>query len=492
MDATLAGLIHGCAAALEDNAPWLILADWLEDHGQAERAELVRVQCRLADWVPDWQERQALIARQDELIAAHRDVWLGPLAGLCHRVEFVRGLCRVWVVGKLFATPRFDKAFAAAPGALVEQVRLIRCKSLARILGRSALARIPALSLAGLGLDDAALEPLFDSPRAANLVDLDLSNNALTPSTVLRLGDAPLGRGLVRLALRNHFLMPATLGALLGGVFPVLRELDVAGNFLSQPVVEQLAGRLVPGRIMNSVGMEFVRIPAGSFLMGATPGERDALDDESPQHPVTLTRPFWLGRFAVTEAQYWRGTGAPISPSHELYRPAQNVSGVEAEELCRLLGDLPEEKATGRSYRLPTEAEWEHACRAGTFTMFHTGDELSLDDVNYHGRWDYQDHATRRGPGRTQPVGTYPPNAFGLYEMHGNIWEWCADRYSARWYDQGESVDPVGPANGRLCITRGGCWAADGSACRSARRGTVPPDEFRQVNGFRVVLVTAE
>jgi uncharacterized protein (TIGR02996 family) len=305
MDTTLTGLLVGCAEALDDNAPRLILADWLEDHGQPERAEFVRLQCKLADWVPDWQERQALIARQDELLHEHTATWLGPLAGLCHYTEFVRGLCRAWVVGKVFATSKFDKAFTAAqPTALVERVRVIRCKGLSKVAARPCLARIPALSLAGLGLQDGDLDPLLESPHTQALVDLDLSGNQQGVAPIQRLLAAPFFPRLARLVVRNNGLPDAGVVAILDASGSRLRELDATLNPLIPSTFRRLQALAPGGRMLNSLGMEFVRVPAGSFLMGSPKNETGFLPDEHPQHPVTLTSPFWLGRFAVTQERY--------------------------------------------------------------------------------------------------------------------------------------------------------------------------------------------
>jgi uncharacterized protein (TIGR02996 family) len=498
MDSTLAGLIQGCAEALEDNAPRLILADWLEDHGQAERAELVRVQCRLADWVPDWQERQALIDRQDELIAAHRDTWLGPLAGLCESVEFVRGLCHLRIRGPALGSPEFGVAFGAvAETALVERVRLTQAKSLKRLAGRSWLGQVPALALDGLAVSDGVLEPLLTGTAAGRVVDLDLSNNEITSNGLVYLMRSELGQGLTCLALRNNNVQGTLLRFLVSTNLPRLRELDLACNTLHPDLHRELAAwHAARGtslrRKANSLGMEFMRIPAGSFLMGAIPAEKGAQDDELPQHAVTLTRPFWLGRFAVTQAEHREVMGTHRSHFQGDWLPVDSVGPVEALEFCRRLGELPAEKAAGRTYRLPTEAEWEHACRAGTFTSFHTGDTPSLDAINFSGVWD-PEHAPRTRWNSTRPVGTYPPNAFGLCEMHGNVWEPCSDWHADDWYEESPAVDPVGPKSGVMHARRGGCWAAIGSYCRAAKRhGAGPESGGQSYHGIRVVLVTAE
>jgi uncharacterized protein (TIGR02996 family) len=493
MDVTLAGLLHDCASTPADNAPHLILADWLEDHGQGERAELVRLQCKLADWVPDWQERQALIARQDELIATHRDAWLGALAKRCQHVEFRRGLCRVWVTSRNFCAPAFGTALSDhQPTTLVEQVRITQCKSLTRVATRPWLGSVPALSLARLELNDAGLTPLLASEHLEHLADLDLTGAQLQPNDLHLLLRAPLYQRLARLVVRNTRTNEKTVQALLQAAPGSLRDLDVDGTGCPHDTLQLLEARQ-PGRIMNSLGMEFVRVPAGSFLMGSVEGERGALNDQHPRHPVTLTKPFWLGRFAVTQGQYRAVMEENPSrfTSNGTALPVENVDYQQVTEFCSQLGKLKAERAAKRTYRLPTEAEWEHACRAGTFTPFITGDDPSLDFMNYRGRFD-SNEPERTHPGRPLAVGSYPPNAFGVYEMHGNIWEWTSDWMEDDWYSKSPAIDPTGPDSGDARAIRGGCWHAVGICLRSAHRFAENLDTQDDFTGFRVVLVEAE
>jgi uncharacterized protein (TIGR02996 family) len=492
MDTTLAGLIQGCAEALDDNAPRLILADWLEDHGLPERAELVRLQCRLADWVPDWQERQTLIARQYDLIATHQENWLGPLTKLCHRVEFVRGLCRVWVKGNVFAAPRSGKALTATRAtALIEQVRVVECQDLAPLAARPWVGWVPGLSLVGLDLDADAVAPLLNSSHLDHLVDLDLTGNRCLETGLLDRVDSDVFARLTRLAVRSPLFSPVHLTGLLDRFGPRLRELDLGAGVLSPHEFPRLASLLPASRLRNSLGMEFVRIPAGSFLMGAPADEPGMQADESPRHPVTLTRPFWLGRFAVTQRQYEALMSATPSEFPGPLHPVERVNHIEVREFCHRLGLLTQEMQAGRTYRLPTEAEWEHACRAGAFTAYHTGPTHSMELMNCQKRFD-TGNPERVLLNRTADVGSYPPNAFGLYEMHGNVWEWCADHHDARGYSPWEAVDPVRSAGSGGYVARGGCWEAIGSYCRSAKRYGADETNSSRYRGFRVVLVTAE
>ena len=171
--------------------------------------------------------------------------------------------------------------------------------------------------------------------------------------------------------------------------------------------------------------------------------------------------------------------------------PVEQVSWEDAVEFCQRLSALPEEKKAGRVYRLPTEAEWEYACRAGTKTAYSFGSQLNGRQANCDGTVPYG--TDMKGPylKEKSAVGTYPANAWGLYDMHGNVWEWCSDRYGA--YPAGSVTDPSGPATGSFRVIRGGCWADDAVDCRSAfrlRRG--PSDRIIGGLGFRVALSLSE
>ncbi len=256
-----------------------------------------------------------------------------------------------------------------------------------------------------------------------------------------------------------------------------------------------------PKTITNSIGMELALIPPGKFLMGspASEAERDA--DES-QHEVAITRPFHLGVFEVTQAQYQKVMGKnpaffnPANgggPDH----PVEQVVWQDALAFCQKLSGLAEEKSAGRAYRLPTEAEWEYACRAGTTTVCHFGDALSSKQANFNGNFP---HGGEKGPylAKTNKVGSYPANAFGLHDMHGNVWEWCSDWYDPDYYRQSPREDPQGPAKGVLAtgfredfyrVARGGCWIEEGRGCRAAYRFRFMPSDPYRLVGFRVVCV---
>jgi hypothetical protein len=167
--------------------------------------------------------------------------------------------------------------------------------------------------------------------------------------------------------------------------------------------------------------------------------------------------------------------------------PVDNVTWFAAVELCRRLSNLPAEKEAGRVYRLPTEAEWEYSCRAGTKSIFHFGDSLSSAQANFNGNHPFGE--AEKGPflNRTATVGSYKPNAFGLYDMHGNLHEWCMDRFDRDYYRESPKVDPQGSNSGSYRVIRGGDWYSDGRDCRSAfRYADVPEGRFYAL-GMRVV-----
>jgi formylglycine-generating enzyme required for sulfatase activity len=171
--------------------------------------------------------------------------------------------------------------------------------------------------------------------------------------------------------------------------------------------------------------------------------------------------------------------------------PVETVSWNDAVAFCKKVSELPEEKRAGRVYRLPTEAEWEYSCRGGakSYQVFSFGNSLSSTQANFNGNFPYGGAA--KGPylGRTCKVGSYKPNGFGLFDMHGNIWQWCADWYDAKYYSNSPRQDPRGPAEGSLRVMRGGCWGSIGQVCRSAIRDGLGPGDRICALGVRLALV---
>ncbi len=241
-------------------------------------------------------------------------------------------------------------------------------------------------------------------------------------------------------------------------------------------LVSAFGGGEMPETFTNSIGMKFVRIEPGNFMMGQEDGDRD----ERPVHKVNITKPFYLAATEVTNAQYEH-----FDPEHRRYRGRNGfsteddeavvfVSWHETAEFCKWLS-----KKEGKPYRLPTEAEWEYACRAGTATSFHTGNDLPPE---YHrhqeSEWVHKQVSLR--------VGIASPNPWGLHEMHGNVEEWCHDWYGP--YDPDDQTDPVGRESGVFKVTRGGSHNTPVEYLRSANRlGTLPEDKHWLI-GFRVIL----
>ena len=214
--------------------------------------------------------------------------------------------------------------------------------------------------------------------------------------------------------------------------------------------------------------MKFKLVPAGMFMMGE--------GDEA--HEVTLTKSFKIGVHEVTQAQYEQVMGVNPSKFKGADNPVENVSWEDAVEFCRRLSELPAEKEAGNVYRLPSEAQWEYACRAGTTTEYSFGDDDS----------DLGDYAWFRenSSNRTHPVGDKLPNAWGLYDMHGNVLEWCQDWYGD--YPSGSVTDPSGATSGSYRVIRGGCWLYPAEGCRSAYRFWDFPSSRSSSSGFRVCL----
>jgi formylglycine-generating enzyme required for sulfatase activity/serine/threonine protein kinase len=237
-----------------------------------------------------------------------------------------------------------------------------------------------------------------------------------------------------------------------------------------------------PKEITNSIGMKLVLVPAGEFMMGATGSEKEAYPNQKPQHRVRITRPFYLGATEVTQGQYRAVTGANPSNfqgSDDL--PVENVSWVDAQDFCAKLNELERGQLSGASYRLPTEAEWEYACRAGATTRFSFGDAYaSLGEYAWF---------TGNSDRKTHPVGQKRPNAWGLYDMNGNVCEWCGDGYDEKYYAVSPGADPLGPSGASDRVMRGMGWFNSPQDCRSASRGWHGPADRVHDLGFRVARV---
>ncbi len=243
---------------------------------------------------------------------------------------------------------------------------------------------------------------------------------------------------------------------------------------------ELLAGGVRPcvPEEVNSFGMRFVLVPPGRFDMGSGPDDRGPDPDEKPLHEVAISRGFWLGVTPVTVAEYKRVTRRKTWTFEGPTRPAHGVSHTQATRFCASLSRRKGETEAGRVYRLPTEAEWEYACRAGTASEFHLGDEISATMADVTRTYDL-------GP---QPVGAFTPNAFGLHDMHGGVYEWCADWHLADYYASSPGVDPRGPDSSGYRVLRSACWVDRADACRSASRNRAGPEDASVYLGLRLVF----
>jgi len=235
----------------------------------------------------------------------------------------------------------------------------------------------------------------------------------------------------------------------------------------------------------NGVMMTLNYVPAGEFMMGSPADEEDREDDEGPRHRVRIARGFHMGVCEVTQEQYEALIGENPSNFKGSDLPVENVSWTDAVEFCKRLS-----AHCGKPVRLPTEAEWEYACRAGTTTPFYFGETISTDQANYDGDFTYANGKPGEDRQKTTPAGSLPANALGLHDMHGNVWEWCGDWYDSGYYAKSPASDPQGPATGEFRVIRGGSWSGSPNFCRSADRAWLDPSLRYLINGFRVVVPT--
>lgn len=229
------------------------------------------------------------------------------------------------------------------------------------------------------------------------------------------------------------------------------------------------------GSYTNSIEMAFVLVPSGSFMMGSGTHTRSVSNDEVPQHPIRISRPFYLGKYEVTQGQWVAVMERNPSKFKGSMLPVENVSWMDVQIFIQRLNA----REGSEVYRLPTEAEWEYAARAGTDTTWYWGN--SAEGVERYA-W-HSGNAERQ----THPVGQLAANAWGLHDMLGNVWEWVSDRHGSRYYAQSPDTDPAGPGTGSHWVCRGGSWSYGPRDLRSANRVGQPPD-FRNADlGFRLV-----
>lgn len=230
----------------------------------------------------------------------------------------------------------------------------------------------------------------------------------------------------------------------------------------------------------DGLTLEMIVIPSGIFKMGSLPHQGNS--DEQPQHLVTI-KSFMMGKFLITQGQ-WKVVMGRLPPCRFKGEnlPVERVSWNDAQKFCQQLW-----KITGRNYQLPSETQWEYACRAGTTTPFSFGETLSVQVANFNGEHTFREeprgfyfHSTNEG-------GKFPPNAFGIYDMHGNLWEWCADTWLDDYSSSPRDSSSYQNKDSKYHVARGGSWHEPPSLCRSAARLRVLQSDADEVMGFRVV-----
>jgi formylglycine-generating enzyme required for sulfatase activity len=249
----------------------------------------------------------------------------------------------------------------------------------------------------------------------------------------------------------------------------------------------------------------FVKIQGGTFMMGSPASEKNRQDSEGPQHQVTISKSFWLGKYEVTQKEWVAVMGSNPSSFKGDSLPVEQVSWYDAIDYCNKRSakegltaaytrnrDNVKWNKNASGYRLPTEAEWEYACRAGTTTPFSTGGNITTNQANYNGNYPYNGNAKGTYREKTWPVGSGTANSWGLHDMHGNVWEWCWnwdwdwDWYYG-YYSSGAQTDPAGASSGSYRVRRGGSWFSHAQSVRSAYRYCSDP-AFRDNDlGVRVL-----
>ncbi len=282
--------------------------------------------------------------------------------------------------------------------------------------------------------------------------------------------------------------MPSSFQALTSGLFGIglilclqAAGINGGGRDRQSDAIKPEPKKTVDFDLGGGVKMDLVLLGPGSFMMGDPKGEKD----EKPVHKVTISKSFYMGKFDVTQEQ-WQGVMGG-NPSH--FKGARNPVDSVSWEACQAFIKKLNEKfaASGATFSLPTEAQWEYACRAGASTRYGFGDEEAR--LGEYGWFE-----TNAG-GQTHPVGEKKPNAWGLYDMQGNLWQWCADWYDGSYYKKSPATDPTGPSEpgGPSGVSsralRGGCWGDPASCCRCACRYCLPPWFCVYSYGLRVVCV---
>jgi formylglycine-generating enzyme required for sulfatase activity len=379
-------------------------------------------------------------------------------------------------------------AHANKPVPSVKEVRPDRPTELEQVVQRL-MAKEPAQRFQTPVEVVAALQPFLAANLTAETVTL-IRTSTERPLTVPLMSEQralpPEGSTEVNVTTTpSHKQTMVMMGIVGGSILLLLALASViwhSGITSEQQAMEQqvaYAAQLnLSVEFENNLGMRFRLIPPGEFDMGSPANEKDR-DDEEHQHRVRLTKAFYMGVHEVTQEQYEKVMDTNPSRFKGANLPVENVSWEDAQEFIKKLNVM--EKGTGRVYRLPTEAEWEYTCRSGSRDRFCFGnDEAQL--------WKYAWYDSN-AVSKTHPVGQKKPNAWGLYDMHGNVREWCQDGYEAAFYkkENGTAIDPLNGQTNKSRVLRGGSWCHYAGVCRSANRNGNAPGDRDDDLGFRVV-----
>jgi RNA polymerase sigma factor (sigma-70 family) len=358
-------------------------------------------------------------------------------------------------------------------------------------LSRARAMLAKRLTKRGVTLSGAGLAAVLVEQAASAGVRKSVAASTIKFAILSEAGKAAAAGAIsVKVAALTEGVMKAMLLSKLKSVLTVVLLLGCMAAGVAMLTCDTAAGvpaplkKEPPRHLTNDLGMKFVWIPPGKFTMGSPKGEllREFLWGDETQHKVTLTRGFYMSVYPVTQEEWQNVMGKnPSRFKGEKNLPVEMVTWDDCQEFIK---KLRKKDKDGKAYRLPTEAEWEYACRAGTTTPFHFGETISTEQANYDGNSVYGNGKKGVFRKKTTPVGTFPGNAWGLHDMHGNVWQWCQDWYDR--YPKDDVTDPQGPKKGMWRVMRGGSWNERPEWSRSARRQWHQPDFDGDDCGLRV------